>query len=100
MFRRSVGIACWLLAQHFLQRCSDLSAQVIRASQSVVLNLAEGAARGGPAGRYHFDRGRIRIALGSTAEVSAVLDLVDRPDVAVRPVELQRVGAMLRGLTR
>jgi len=91
----AVGVARWVQAQHFPPRCADLADQATRAAQSVVLNIAEGAARGGPAGRNHF-----RMALGSAAEVSAVLDLVDFPDVAARRAELQRVGAMLRGLTR
>ncbi|MSQ00621.1 MAG: four helix bundle protein [Myxococcales bacterium] len=84
----AVGIFRWVLARHFptgsgTTRCSDLADQAIRASQSVVLNLAEGGARGGPAGRNHF-----RIALGSAAQLSAVLDLVDLPDIAVRRAEL------------
>jgi four helix bundle protein len=78
-------------AQRFPPRSTDLADQANRAAQSVVLNIAEGAGRGGPAGRNHF-----RIALGSAAELSAALDLVDLPEIAARQAELQRIGAMLR----
>ena len=91
----SLGIARWVRAQHFPARCTALADQAVRASQSIVLNIAEGSGRGGAAGKNHF-----RIALGSAAELSAVLDLVDFADGAARKIELNRVGAMLRALAR
>lgn len=70
--------------------------QLIRAADSVVLNIAEGAGREpGDTRRHHF-----RIAAGSAAEVSAVLDLVELPGGAERQEETRRVGAMLSRLAR
>jgi four helix bundle protein len=92
-YKLSVGVARWVQAQRFPPRCTDLADQATRAAQSIVLNIAEGVGRGGPAGRNHF-----RIALGSAAELSAILDLADLPESTARQAELQRIGAMLRRL--
>ncbi|MFZ5475839.1 MAG: four helix bundle protein [Myxococcota bacterium] len=62
-------------------------------SSSVVQNTAEGASRGGPAGRNSY-----RIALGSAGELCSILDLVDFADGPEKQAELRRVGAMLRRL--
>jgi four helix bundle protein len=93
VYRLSVAIARWVRTQRFPSRSADLADQAIRASQSMVLNIAEGVARGGGARANH-----LRLALGSAAEVAAVLDLVELPDGALRQAELRRVGAMLRKL--
>lgn len=74
---------------------SHLRDQLQRAADSVVLNIAEGRARGGDAGRNHY-----RIAAGSAAEACAALDLVGSPEAVDLQPRLRRVGAMLRGLTR
>ena len=74
---------------------APLREQLARAGDSVVLNIAEGRARGGDAGRNHF-----RIASGSAAEACACLDLVGTTDALALQPRLRRVGAMLRGLTR
>ncbi len=74
---------------------SHLRDQLQRAADSVVLNIAEGRARGGDAGRNHF-----RIAAGSAAESCAALDLIGSPEAVAEQPKLRRVGAMLRGLTR
>jgi four helix bundle protein len=74
---------------------SHLRDQLQRAADSVVLNIAEGRARGGDAGRNHY-----RIAAGSAAEACAALDLIGSPEAANEQPKLRRVGAMLRGLTR
>ena len=92
-YRLSVSIARWLVATRFPAGHSDLADQALRASQSVVLNIAEGMALSGAARRNH-----LRIALGSAAEVTSVLDLVALPEAAARQAELRRVGAMLRRL--
>jgi len=92
-YRLAVGIARWVASARFPPRCANLTDQAVRAAQSVVLNIAEGAARGGPAGRNHF-----RIALGSAAELCSVLDLVEVADAGARQTELRRIGAMLRRL--
>jgi len=89
-YRLAVGVARWVLTVRFPPRCSDLADQAARASQSVPLNIAEGC-RAGPAGRNHF-----RIAMGSAAELCAVLDVVVLPEGAERQAELRRIGAMLR----
>lgn len=70
--------------------------QLVRAADSMVLNIAEGA--GHPAGdqrRHHY-----RVAAGSAAEVASILDLVEPPGAAERIAELRRVGAMLAQMTR
>lgn len=92
-YRLAVSVARWLAAARFPARHTDLADQALRASQSVVLNIAEGMARDGASRRNH-----LRIALGSAAEVCSVLDLVRLPDVEARQAELRRVGAMLRRL--
>ena len=74
---------------------SHLRDQLQRAADSVVLNIAEGRARGGDAGRNHY-----RIAAGSAAESCAALDLVGTPEAAEQQPKLRRIGAMLRGLSR
>ncbi len=74
---------------------AHLRDQLQRAADSVVLNIAEGRARGGDAGRNHF-----RIASGSAAEACAALDLIGSAEAAVEQPKLRRVGAMLRGLSR
>ena len=74
---------------------AHLREQLARAADSVVLNIAEGRARGGDAGRNHF-----RIAAGSAAEACACLDLVGTTEALAQQPKLRRVGAMLRGLAR
>ena len=73
---------------------THLRSQLTRAADSVVLNVAEGRARGGDAGRNHY-----RVALGSAAEACAALDLTTSSDAAVQQAKLRRVGAMLRRLS-
>ena len=67
----------------------------MRSSGSVVLNIAEGRARGGDAARNHY-----RIALGSAAEACAALDILPVPGAPEVQVKLRRVGAMLARLAR
>lgn len=74
---------------------SALRDQLVRATDSVVLNIAEGRARGGDAGRNHY-----RIALGSAAEACAALDLVGTPEAAAQQPKLRRVGAMVRAMSQ
>ena len=95
VFKLAVEVARWVRDTPFRRGDADLRDQTLRAARSVVLNLAEGRARGGDAGRNHF-----RVAWGSAAEACAALDLVDLPSAAEQQQKLRRVGAMLRGLAR
>ena len=67
--------------------------QLERASRSAALNIAEGRARGGRAGKNHY-----RIARGSAAESCAALDLLRLDGFEEQQVKLRRVGAMLTKL--
>jgi four helix bundle protein len=96
VYRVAVGVARWSAARSFPASRKHLRDQLVRAADSVVLNIAEGAGRWpGDAARNHF-----RIAAGSAAEVAAVLDLVTFPDGAARQQEIRRVVAMLSKLAR
>ena len=66
-----------------------------RRSRSVVLNIAEGRARGGKAEQNHY-----RIAQGSAAEACTVLDVVDITGASEQQSKLRRVGAMLNKMSR
>jgi four helix bundle protein len=95
-YKLAVSIARWAARQVFPVHRKHLRDQLVRAADSVVLNLAEGAGKGpGDSRRNHY-----RIALGSAAEVAAVIDVTDFADGAERLAELRRVGAMLAVLAR
>ncbi len=71
--------------------------QLLRASQSIPLNIAEGNGKMPSADRQRF----FRIALGSTLECAAILDvlhgceIVDEEETAVGKSQLVRVVSML-----
>ena len=90
VYRLAVEVARWIAGTQFPVNLRALEDQAVRASQSIVLNIAEGASRRGQAGRNHF-----RIALGSVAETCAVLDLVDLAGATEQQARLRRVGSML-----
>lgn len=91
VYRLALGVARWAAAQVIPAQRKHLRDQLVRAADSVVLNIAEGCGREpGETRRHH-----LRIALGSAAEVTAVLDLIDLPGGPERQAELRRVGAML-----
>ena len=90
VYTLALDIARW--AQGVATR-RTLKDQLVRAADSVVLNIAEGAARDGDARRNHY-----RIALGSAAEVAAVMDLLGTTGTQTH--DIRRVGAMLAKLTR
>ena len=78
------------------RRDRDLARQMRRAASSVVLNIAEGSGQEpGDARRNHY-----RIAMGSAAEVSAVIDLAGFADGGPQQEELRRVAAMLFRMAR
>ena len=95
-YRLAVEVARWCAKQSFPVARRHLRDQMVRAADSMVLNIAEGGGleRGCDGARHHC-----RIALGSAAEAAAVLDLADLPGGADRQQELRRVGAMLRRLS-
>lgn len=92
-YRLALDVARWVADAAFPANSASLRDQAVRAAQSVVLNIAEGRARGGQAGRNHF-----KIALGSAAETCAVLDLLATEPARTNQALLRRVGAMLRKL--
>lgn len=78
---------------------SHLRDQMLRASSSICLNLAEGSAKATVKDRMRF----YRIALGSLRECQAILDLL--PEVELQTGTsiaslADRLGANIYGLTR
>ena len=94
-YKVALEVARWVNAAEFPRGWAWLRDQVLRSSGSCVLNIAEGRARGGDAGRNHY-----RIALGSAAETCAALDILPLDGAAEQQAKLRRVGAMLSGLAR
>ena len=97
VFRLAVEVNHWFAHASFPSGRAHLRDQGLRASDSVVLNLAEGLPnRKKPMGKRHF-----RIALGSAAEAAVVLALLPTLPGAQGTLEkLRRVGAMLAALSR
>jgi len=89
-YRLALDVARWMRKVRFPTGDSDLRDQAVRASSSCVLNIAEGCHSLAGNRRRHFF-----IAMGSAAEVCAVLDLVALPTGAQRQAELRRIVAML-----
>ena len=92
-FRTALGVARWMRRTQWPSNCRHLQDQAQRAADSVVLNIAEGLARGGKPGANH-----LRIAKGSAGEALAALLLADFPGCEPRCQELRSVGAMLSKL--
>ena len=78
---------------------SSIRDQLNRASESVVLNIAEGAQQSSKAmSRKHY-----RIALASAAECAAIIDLLalySVPNLEHPEHLIQRIGQMLRVMIR
>ncbi|MEM6993558.1 MAG: four helix bundle protein [Myxococcota bacterium] len=78
---------------------ADLRRQALRAAQSVVLNIAEGAAYDGAAEKRHF-----RIARASAVEVAAAYEIAADSGESVPEQEVlalvQHVYAVMTTLTR
>ena len=89
------------VAVHVYKECrslplpSYLKDQCVRAASSVVLNLAEGSGKDSPADRRRF----YQIAMGSTREVQAILDLADRIPASLRS-QADHLGACIYKLCR
>ena len=95
VYRLALEIARWFPSVQVPRGRASLKEQGCRAADSGVLNIAEGRARGGGAGKNHY-----RIALGSAAEVCAVLDLVQPSNISEAQQKLRRIGAMLSRMSR
>ena len=96
VYHLALGVARWAGRQRAPIGRAHLRDQLVRAADSVVLNIAEGAGQvPGAARRNHF-----RMAGASAAEVAAVLDLAPFPDGAAQQQTLRRIGAMLHVLAR
>ena len=82
------------LALSFHKQCQGLKLkgslrdQLKRASESIVLNLAEGSAKPSPAERKRF----YRMSLGSLREIQAIFDL---QEMTLLKVEADQLGAHL-----
>ena len=95
VYRLAVEVARWMRTTDWPEGSAKARDQGLRASESVVLNFAEGYTRRGKAGKN-----QIRIAGASAGEVVAVLDVVDLPEGAEQQHKMRRVGAMLAKLAR
>ena len=96
VYRLALDVARWARRQHLPAADAHLRDQLVRAADSMVLNIAEGCGRDpGNARRNHY-----RIAAGSAAEVGALLDLVALREGSERQGDLRRIAAMLYKLAR
>jgi four helix bundle protein len=99
VYRTALDFAAWAYGV-----CRDLKGinrhdrdQLLRASQSIGLNIAEGCGKIPPADRGRF----LQIAAGSARECGAILDILNRCDVieteavATGKNQLVRIVAML-----
>ena len=88
-----VQVARWFRTLQTQSRDGHLLDQGRRASESAVLNLAEGCYRTGKDRAYH-----LRVAQGSAAETVAVLDLLRVTGAEDNQHALRRAVAMIQGL--
>ena len=92
-YQVALEVARWVVRQPFPRGLSDLKNQAVRASCSVVLNIAEGWQRSGKARSNHLE-----IARGSAAETVAVLMIADLAGSKEQAHKLRRVDRMLERL--
>ncbi len=95
VYRLALSVARWMHQVKWPLGMAHLKDQGIRSADSLVLNIAEGCARGGKPGQNHF-----RIAKGSAGEALAVLDIANQPGADQQRANLRRVGAMLERMRR
>lgn len=93
VYALALEVAQWTVRQQFPRGLSDLRNQTIRASWSVVLNVAEGLRRRGKARENHLE-----IARGSAAETLAALSIVPLGGVEIQANKLRRIDRMLERL--
>ena len=90
-YRLSVSVNRWFSRAGFPRGRSHLRDQGLRASDSVVCNIAEGCSKKGTVG----GKNQLLIALGSAGECCAVLDCVSLSGSVEQQGKLRRIGAML-----
>jgi len=97
VYHLSVEVNHWFAHTRFPAGRAHLHDQGLRAADSVVLNIGEGAPNGfAKQGKRHF-----KIALGSAAEAATILDLLPGLEGAAETQQkLRRIGAILRVLSR
>ena len=93
VYRLAVDVNRWFGKVRFPRGRAHLRDQGMRASDSVVCNIAEGVSKSGDS-----RRNALRIALGEAGECCAVLDCVQLPDSDEQQQKLRRIGAMLHKL--
>ncbi len=94
VYKVSLEFARWI---HTLVKMPySLKDQALRASQSIVLNIAEGAAQRTSA----MQKRHYRIALASAAECSAILDFLNPSSIERGKSFLFRIGCMLSKLAK
>ena len=92
-YQHLLSVASWFQTLQPPRGSRRLLDQGQRASESAVLNLAEGCYRTGKDRAYHM-----RVAQGSAAETVAVLDLLRVPEASENQQRLRGAVAMIRGL--
>jgi len=101
VYDAAIAFSRWVhkATQTFPRGRAHLKDQLIRASDSIVLNIAEGAQQSStPMRKKHY-----RIALASAAESSAALDLItiiEAIDTGEAQVLINRIGKMLNSMAR
>lgn len=94
-YKLAVAVADWAAQVDVPVYRKHLRDQLVRAADSVVLNIAEGSGQRGDARRNFY-----RIALGSAAEVNAAIGLLRAPGGREKQAETRRVCQMLARMSR
>ena len=89
----ALDIARWARQLRWPAHTRHLHDQALRAADSIVLNLAEGASSTGGNRRKHYD-----LARGSAGEVFAVTQLLELPGGEEAQGKLRRLNQMLARL--
>jgi len=89
-YRMAVEVARWCARQTFPELRRHLREPLIRAADTLVLQIAEGAGAKEEQARTHR-----ATASAAAAEACAVLDLADLPGASDRQDQLRRIGDLL-----
>ena len=100
VYRAALELSGWVhrISPHIPRGRANLRDNLVRSSDSVVLNIAEGAAVPGKVGRNHY-----RVALRESAECHACFQLLEIAGLKGAPEAIElthRIRSMLAGLTR